>query len=184
VVAELYAPGADGWEMLRRSFGQRFVPDESGPVDKKALLEAMQSSPEVRAAVQDLIHPLVEHSWLEFCACHDTARVVLAEVPLLFEGKWKDRGLVDVTVNVHTPAGIRHRRLADNRGWSPEIIAQMQAWQMADQDKARMADLNVSNAGSWAELERAAADLRRLLLDLRREAVHVFCNRLKTCGVL
>lgn len=184
VVAELYTPGADGWEMLRRSFGERFVPNPSGPVDKKAIFDAMQSSTEERKAILDIIHPLVEHSWKKFCAEHEKSRVVLAEVPLLFEGKWKERGLVDVSVNVFTPSSTRHQRLAENRGWNSDLIVQMQAWQMADEEKSRLADINVSNAGSLRELEQSARDLRRSLRDLRRQKVHAFINRLKTCGVI
>lgn len=184
VVAELYAPGADGWEMLRRSFGERFVPNSTGPVDKKAVFDAMQSSTGERKAILDIIHPLVEHRWKQFCAEHEKSRVVLAEVPLLFEGKWKERGLVDVSVSVFTPSGVRHQRLAENRGWSSKLITQMQAWQMPDEEKFRLADINVSNAGSLRELEQAARDLRRRLRDLRRQKVHAFINRLKTCGVI
>ena len=183
-VAELYAPGADGWEMLKRSFGQEFVPDESGPVDKKALFAAMQSSPEKRQAVLDIVHPLVEHSWQMFCERHEQARVVLAEVPLLFEGRWKERSLVDVAVNVHAPAQIRRQRLADNRGWTPEVIERMQAWQMPDAEKLQLADVNIPNAGSWAELEQAAAGLKRTLLARRRQKVHEFLSWLRSHGVI
>ncbi len=184
VVAELYAPGADGWEMFRRSFGERFVPNPFGPVDKKAVFDAMQSSTEERKAILNIIHPLVEHSWKKFCAEHEKSRIVLAEVPLLFEGKWKERGLVDVSVNVFTPSTTRHQRLAENRGWNTELIIQMQAWQMPDEEKSRLADINVPNAGSLCKLEQAARDLTSRLLDLRREKVHAFTNRLKTCGVI
>ncbi|MDZ7759423.1 MAG: dephospho-CoA kinase [Desulfovermiculus sp.] len=184
VVAELYTPQADGWEMLRRSFGSRFVPDDSGPVDKKALFAAMQSSPGERKAILDLIHPLVEHRWKEFCKQHDQCRMILAEVPLLLEGDWKEKGLVDVAVNVLCPAAIRRQRLADNRGWEPEIIEQMQAWQMSDEEKAVLADINVSNAGSWDELKRTAQGVHRSLLDLRRRKMHDFLDRLQTRGVI
>ncbi len=184
VVAELYAPGADGWEMLRRSFGQRFVPDPSGPVDKKALFAAMQSSPQEREAVLNIIHPLVEHSWKQFCSQHKQCRVILAEVPLLFEGDWKEKGLVDVAVNVRCPASIRRLRLEQNRGWGPEVIEQMQTWQMPDEEKAAQADINVTNAGSWTDLEQSARELQKYLLIRRREKVHTFLNWLKTCGVI
>ena len=183
VVAELYAPGADGWEMLRRSFGQRFVPDPFGPVDKKALFAAMQASPQEREAILNVIHPLVEHSWHEFCEKHEQARLILAEVPLLFEGEWKEKSLVDVTVNVSCPASIRRRRLEQNRGWGPEVIEQMQAWQMPDQEKAAQADINVSNAGSWSDLEHRAQKLQESLRIRRQKKVHAFLNWLQTRGV-
>ena len=183
-VAELYAPQADGWEMLRRSFGSRFVPDDSGPVDKKALFAAMQSSPEEQKAILDLIHPLVEHSWKEFCRQHEQARMILAEVPLLFEGGWPHKGLVDVAVNVLCPFSIRRQRLQDTRGWNQKMIEQMQAWQMPEEEKARHADINVSNAGSWNSLQEAALDLKRSLLSRRRYKVHQLVHWLQTRGVI
>jgi 23S rRNA pseudouridine1911/1915/1917 synthase len=184
VVAELYAPGADGWEMLRRSFGQRFVPDPSGPVDKKALFAAMQNSSRERETILNIIHPLVEHSWRTFCEKHRQVRLIVAEVPLLFEGEWKEKGLVDVTVNVYCSASIRRRRLEQNRGWDPEVIEQMQVWQMSDEEKGARADINVSNAGSWIDLEHRAQGLQKSLLIRRREKVHAFLNWLKTSGVI
>ncbi|MFW5818957.1 MAG: dephospho-CoA kinase [Desulfovermiculus sp.] len=184
VVAELYAPGADGWEMLRRSFGQRFVPDPSGSVDKTALFAAMRSSAREREAILNIIHPLVEHSWHEFCEKHEQARFILAEVPLLFEGEWKEKGLVDVTVNVYCPAPVRRRRLEQDRGWGPEMIEQMQAWQMPDEEKAAQADINVTNAGSWTDLKQSAQKLQESLRTRRRKKVHAFLNWLKTCGVI
>ena len=183
-VAELYAPQEDGWEMLRRSFGSRFVPEDGGPVDKQALFAAMQSSPEDRKAILDLIHPLVEHRWKEFCRQHDQARMILAEVPLLLEGDWKEKGLVDVAVNILCPVATRRERLAVTRGWDPDMIEQMQAWQLPDEQKAALADINVSNAGSWSDLEYTAGQLERSLLARRRHAVHEFLFRLKTLGVI
>jgi len=183
-VAELYAPWADGWEMLRRSFGSRFVPDDSGPVDKKALFAAMQSSAADRKAILDLIHPLVEQSWKEFCKHHDQSRMILAEVPLLLEGGWKEKGLVDVAVNVLCPDSVRRQRLAANRGWDPDMIEQMQAWQMPDAQKAVLAEINVSNAGSWSQLEQEARELHQSLLVRRRQKVHDFMSWLQTRGVI
>lgn len=37
VVARLYRPGGDGWLLIRRRWGERFMNGEDGPVDHAAL---------------------------------------------------------------------------------------------------------------------------------------------------
>jgi 23S rRNA pseudouridine1911/1915/1917 synthase len=92
-VAALYAPGADGWQMLRGRFGQRFLeesPDSSGgAVNKKALFAAMCGNEVLRLEVEALVHPLVRGAMDDFFRALDTLPLpfpwAAAEVPLYFE---------------------------------------------------------------------------------------------------
>ena len=84
-VARLYTPGESGWEMLRRSFGDRYVPDADSPVDKKRLFREMSESESLRREVQELIHPLVRGDLEDFFRSCEGRRMALAEVPLLLE---------------------------------------------------------------------------------------------------
>jgi len=44
-VAAEYAPGANGWLLLRGRFGDRFIPGDNAPLDRRALFEAMRVEP-------------------------------------------------------------------------------------------------------------------------------------------
>jgi 23S rRNA pseudouridine1911/1915/1917 synthase len=178
-VARLYTPGESGWEMLRRSFGDRYVPDADSPVDKKRLFREMSESETLRREVQELIHPLVRGDLEDFFRSCEGRRMALAEVPLLLEsgGRWD--GLFDVVVGVFCSDALRRRRLQENRGMDPETIRRMESWQASQEDKLRKADLILSNPGDWQGLERAAASLDSVLAGLRRRRMHRFLDWLR-----
>jgi len=178
-VARLYAPGEPGWEMLRRSFGQRYVPDEQSEVDKKRLFRDMCESEALRQEVQELIHPLVMRDLQDFfqrCRDHGMA---LAEVPLLSESGGRFRELFDAVVAVYCPDSLRRGRLREKRGLDAETIHSMESWQASQEEKVRNADLVLTNPGDWQGLERAAEDLRKVLARLRRRKLRRFLDWLR-----
>lgn len=168
-VARLYAPGGGGRHLLRGRYGDRFVPDPSGPVDKRALFAAMRADAALRREVEAMIHPLVRHHMDQFFAQAEAAGApaAVAEVPLFSESGWKTpRGEPDILlVGVHCPLAERARRLATHRGWPPDMIAAMESWQWPAADKIRACQLVVDNSGTPEDLARRA---RGLLAELAR----------------
>ncbi|MEG6507229.1 dephospho-CoA kinase [Nitratidesulfovibrio sp. 1201_IL3209] len=181
-VARLYQPGGGGHHLLRGRYGERFVPDPAGPVDKRALFEAMRADAALRREVEEMIHPLARHDMNEFFARAETAGapVAVAEVPLFLEAGWKagsrDTAAMSaisgvsampgvLLVGVHCPFAERARRLEAHRGWPPDMIAAMEAWQWPEADKMRACHLVVDNSGPPEDLARRA---RGLLAELAR----------------
>ena len=89
-VAAEYAPGANGWLLLRGRFGDRFIPGDNAPLDRRALFEAMRVEPALRREVEEMIHPLVRHHLDLFWTEHARARLAVAEIPLFLEKGWRD----------------------------------------------------------------------------------------------
>ena len=61
-VIRLYEPGREAWQALRLRYGERFIPDDRSPVDRKALAAALLPSAESGVDVhelENLLHPLV-----------------------------------------------------------------------------------------------------------------------------
>ncbi len=61
-VIRLYEPGREAWQALRLRYGDRFIPDDRSPVDRKALAAALLPSAESGVDVhelENLLHPLV-----------------------------------------------------------------------------------------------------------------------------
>ncbi|MCF8085494.1 MAG: dephospho-CoA kinase [Desulfohalobiaceae bacterium] len=183
-VARLYAPGEPGWEMLRRSFGERYVPHARSPVDKKRLLREMSESESIRREVQALIHPLVMGDLEDFFRSCRGYGMALAEVPLLLESGGREEGLFDVVVGVYCPDQLRRQRLREKRGMDPDTIRSMESWQASQEEKLRNADLVLTNPGDWQGLERAAAGLHSVLAGLRRRRLHRFLDWLRRSGCL
>ncbi len=164
-VAALYAPGGDGWHLLRGRFGRRFVPYDSVPVDKQALLQAIKSSASLRHEVESLIHPVVCHHLEQFWQTHQDAPLAVAEVPLFVEAGWRNKA--DILVGIFSPTHIRHKRLRQTRGWHQETIAAMDAWQWSQPDKLRACHLVIDNSGTQKDLERHAHALTEVLASIR-----------------
>lgn len=165
-VRELYLPGRDGWELLYRRFGERFVPDFAAPVDTAALLAAMRESPALRREVEEMVHPLAAHRLEAFWAEHTASRAALAEVPLLLESGWKQG--VDLLVGLFCPETLRRSWLETERGWDARLQTDVESWQWSARGKLQACDLVLENPGDPAGMKRRAQALGRVLLWLRR----------------
>lgn len=159
VVAHLYQPGQAGWQVLSERYGERFVPDPDGAVDKTRLALAMQENHDLRREVESVVHGLVRtdlNLFWEQCELSGAARGV-AEIPLWFESRWPEpTGQKALVVGITTPAEQRMSRLAESRQWCAERIAATDAWQWADEDKMRHCDRVIVNNGSLEALQDAA----------------------------
>jgi 23S rRNA pseudouridine1911/1915/1917 synthase len=165
-VRALYQPGADGWIMIRKRFGERFAPDPRLPVDRAALLSAVAEDGRILREVETLIHPLVEHAMSGFFAAHRHAPVAVAEVPLLAEKGWTRGGQFDLTVGIYMDQEQRRAHLAD-KGWPASMIGLAESRQWAQKDKLRACDLVLDNSGGLDRLEHRADTLLALLRTIR-----------------
>ena len=171
-VKELYQPGADGWEFIKRRFGDRFLQGEDGPVDKGKLFSAMQKSENIRKEVVQAIHPMVQHSLLEFKNENSRQRLIVAEVPLLIESGWQSR--FDLVVGIYSPKIWRQNWLRQGRGWDEDMLDDIESWQYSDKDKLQSCQLILGNPGTKKELQERAAKLLQVLTSIRRNEVHRF----------
>ena len=170
-VARLYAPGGDGHRLLRAHFGDRFVPGDTAPVNKAALGAAMREEDSLRREIEALLHPLVWQANTAFWQAHETGSpLAVAEVPLYFESGRNSGGKTPdspTLIGVHCPLAVRRERLANNRGWSEETIAGMEAWQWPEEKKMRACDIVLDNTGSIEDFTGKAALLIQELHALR-----------------
>ncbi|MDD4649998.1 MAG: dephospho-CoA kinase [Desulfoplanes sp.] len=172
-VAASYALGGDCRELLQRRFGDRFVPDDEGPVDKKALFQGMCDDPGLRREVEQMIHPLVEWHLTKFIAAHAHARMTLSEIPLLVETGWHEKNIFDRLLGVFCPQSLR-TTLLTGRGWSQDTQAIMDSWQWSQQDKLKPCNVIISNDGDVALLEKRIGEAAEVLKSLRRKRMQVF----------
>lgn len=175
-VAELYQPGRDGWELLRGNFGERFIPDPGGPVDKRALLDALRETPGLRRELEALIHPLARHCLETFWKAQGTRRVAVAEVPLLLETGWPSD--FDLVVGLACDPERRRTWLRTSRGWDENLLADMESWQWPEAKKIRACHLVVANPGTRDQLVQKAIGLSHVLQWLRRQAMRRLLARI------
>jgi dephospho-CoA kinase len=144
-------------EPLRGRLVQRWGAEVApgGRVDRSRVGEIVFADPKELGWLESQIHPLVGErigAWLD--SLPEGARLAVVEVPLLFESGMD--GVFDTTVAVVTSDAVRRAR-AEQRGHG--LVAEREARQLGQEEKAARAEHVVQNDGTIEELERALSAL-------------------------
>jgi len=135
-------------------------------VDRQALGKAVLHDKAALARLERLIHPAVARLQRDFLRCHRAHRLVVLDIPLLFEkGGWRR---VDRIAVVSAPAWVQRRRVLARPGMTPGRLARIRALQVPDAEKRARAD-HVIPTGVLRT--RTAAIVRQLTACLAGKAV-------------
>ena len=138
---------------LTERWGLEVAP--GGRVDRARVGEVVFADPEELRWLESQIHPLVGErigGWL--ASLPAAAEVAVIEVPLLFESGME--GVFDTTVAVVASDPVRRAR-AGARGHT--LVAEREARQLAQEEKASRAEHVVKNDGTLEDLERELSAL-------------------------
>ena len=156
--------GPDGAAMgaIRASFGDDYVDQATGALDRSRMRTLVFSQPDARAQLEAIVHPLVTlHGNLQAEeAAARGARLIVFDVPLLTEsGRWASR--LDGVVVIDCPAETQILRVMQRSGLSRETVAGIIASQASRRARRAVADAVILN------------DARCTLEELRAQAVQV-----------
>ena len=143
--------------------GHSAVLDAFGTVDRRRLRELVFDDAAKRLELESIIHPEVARlrAELEARLEQQGARIVVNDIPLLFEAGLQDQ--FEVIVLVDAAVKTRIERIVETRGLTREVAAQMVAAQMPAELKRARATFLIENDGSKEALaERAAAVWREI----------------------
>lgn len=126
---------------------------EDGSLDRAAVANIVFQDKNELDVLNAMIKPFAEQEVRRRLEQFRSAgeKVVLLDVPLLYEAGWDQ--LAEVVIAVWTPPAIRDERLQQNRGWDLAEIRRRQQFQMDDNEKLERADYGIINSGTQAELE-------------------------------
>ncbi len=162
---EAQQPGTAVLQAIARRFGKEVLTPE-GALDRAALRGLVMGDPTALAALNAIVHPAVQRrraALLAEAAARGDA-VVVNDIPLLFEAS--DPALFDRGVRVDAPVELRRARLLAHRGLSPDEADRMLRAQIPPERKRERSHFVIDNAGSLADLKRAArAVWKKLLAD-------------------
>lgn len=134
-------------------------------VDRQKLGPIVLGNREKLARLESIIHPAVGVMRAQFLEKHRDARIVLFDVPLLFE-KGGAAG-VDKVVVVSAPADQQRRRALAREGMTVEKFEHILSLQMPDSEKRKRADYVIDTGVSIAETrEQVRALIKKLRDDL------------------
>jgi dephospho-CoA kinase len=150
--------GTSGFEKIVARWGNEILgPD--GHLDRAALRRVVFSDHEQLEELNAMVHPEVERlrGRLVDQARKRGDRLVVCDIPLLFERHMTDRFDRIVLVDAHR--AIRLERLVKDRGLSETEAMDMIAAQMPAELKRARADFIIENDGTLTQLERRVQDV-------------------------
>ena len=150
--------GTKAFDLIVRRWGTSVLaPDDH--LDRAALRRVVFGNPRELEALNDIVHPEVEELRQvridEARARGD--RIVVCDIPLLFEKKMADR--FDRIVLVDAPRPLRLERLVTDRGLRETEAMDMIAAQMPAELKRARADFVIDNSSTLTQLERGVNDI-------------------------
>jgi dephospho-CoA kinase len=167
---EAVEPGTPALDAIVTRWGTGVL-EADGHLDRAALRAIVfEDDPEQLDALNRIVHPDVEQRRLAAVAAARARgdRIVVCDIPLLFEKKMVDQ--FDLVMLVDAPRPLRLERVVQERGLSMAEAMSMIAAQMPAELKRARADLVIQNAGTREDLARqvdaawtslqAAADAR------------------------
>jgi dephospho-CoA kinase len=138
---------------LRERWGEEVAPE--GGVDRTKIGEVVFADPAELKWLESQVHPLVGErigAWL--ASLSPETKIAVVEVPLLFEAEMEP--VFDTTVAVVTSDEVRRSR-AEARGHT--LVAERDARQLPQGEKAARAEHVIENDGTREELERRLSAL-------------------------
>ncbi|SDO83556.1 dephospho-CoA kinase [Desulforhopalus singaporensis] len=139
-------PGNQGFVQLVEIYGDRFVKHDGG-LDRDGLRSAVFSDMSVKKNLEDILHPLVLQK-IEQRGLELEGKILIVEVPLLFEVGWQDQ--FDVTVVVRAGEGKIIDRVVARDDLEAAQVKKILDVQMPCGEKEMLADYTIDNSGTLA----------------------------------
>jgi len=159
VVRTMQGPGGSLLPAIEAAF-----PGTTGPagMDRAKVGAAVFGDPAALSRLEGIVHPAVREARREFLRANADARLVVFDIPLLFERGGVEE--VEAVVVVSAPPGLQRERVLKRPGMTPERFDQILALQLSDAEKRARADYVIDTSGP---LEQTRAEVARLVEKLR-----------------
>jgi dephospho-CoA kinase len=146
--------GAPGYQPVLDKFGSWLL-DKDGQIDRGKLGRLVFSDAEALAQLEDIVHPYVTQA-VEMLIKRATQNVVVIEAIKLLESDLRRK--CDSIWVVDAPQEIRIERLIRKRGLNREDALQRVHSQPAQEDKLKVANVVVTNNGSYEDLWKQVSE--------------------------
>jgi dephospho-CoA kinase len=171
IVHELQAPGQPLLAEIAAEFGPGLI-DASGALDRAALGAIVFRDPEARARLGRIVHPKVGAAMIGRLAAARAsgARLVVLDIPLLFEGRKAGTGsaallAMDATVLAYAPEALQIERQVARDGCDRDEAVRRVRAQMPIEEKRAAADHVIDNSGTLEDTERQVRALFARLVE-------------------
>jgi dephospho-CoA kinase len=155
VVREMQGPGGSLVPAIETAF-----PGTTGPngIDRAKVGAAVFGDPAALSRLEGIVHPAVREARREFLRKHSAAKLVVFDIPLLFERGGVEE--VEAVLVVSAPAEVQRARVLKRPGMTAERFEQILALQLPDAKKRARADYVINTTGP---LEETCSQVVRLV---------------------
>jgi dephospho-CoA kinase len=163
VARAVVEPGQPAFDALVDRFGREIVAAD-GTLDRSALARLAFADQQSHEDLESITHPAINTEFTRRVAEAGPDRIVVLDIPLLFESDKARARPYEVVIVVEAPRDARLARL-EARGVAREDAERRMAAQASDDDRRTIATYVIDNAGDRGDLERQVdevwADLER-----------------------
>ena len=155
VVRSMQGPGGSLVAAIEEAF-----PGTTGPegIDRAKVGEAVFGDPAALSRLEGIVHPAVRAARREFLREHADARLVVLDIPLLFERGGVEE--VEAVLVVSTDPATQRARVLKRPGMTAERLDHILALQLPDAEKRARADYVIDTSGP---LDQTRAQVARLV---------------------
>lgn len=146
---------------------------KDGAIDREALSKRVLNNSDALQQLERIVHPLVREAQIAFLQQQRAAgaKVVVLDIPLLFEGGGVK--FLDAVVVVSAPGEVQRARVMARPGMTEEKFAAILAKQMPDEEKRRRADFVIHTG---LGMDEARAQVRAVLAAVRGDDLDGACE--------
>jgi dephospho-CoA kinase len=136
--------------------------DESGEIVRRRLGSIVFADDSQRRELEALTHPWIRrriHDAIAAAQNDPDVPFIVLDAAIMLEAGWN--AVCDKLVFVDAPLEVRRKRVARQRGWTPEELNDRERAQLALTRKAAQADHTLDNSDELPHLSRQVDDLLR-----------------------
>ena len=155
-VNELYKINGAATKILSNEFPN--VVTKSG-VDKKKLRNLIHKDNAILKKVERIVHPLLEHSKVDFIRSNKDLPLIIFDIPLLFE-KEQERNF-DAVLVVTASELTQKKRVLSRRNIKEKDFQLIKRNQMNEQEKIKRADFLINTDKSLQETKQDVLEIHQ-----------------------
>jgi len=111
-------------------------------VDRAKLGQIIFNSPAKRKQLDELLHPVIRKR-MQLIIANSSDKILIFEIPLLFENRLHT--VFDFTINISAKKDLRIKRIVARDGITRESAQKRIDSQMPENEKQKLADINIDN---------------------------------------
>ena len=156
---EAQEPGKQAWKEIVKYFGKGII-NQDDTINRNRLAQIVFTDKKKLETLNSIVHPLVFNLWQERLGkikIKEERAIVLADIPLLFEGKMQN--LFDLTILVAISPEEQVCRLMARNSLSHDEAQLRLKNQMPIADKIGLADIVIDNSGDFTQAEKKVTEI-------------------------